>query len=94
MSPSYWKRLKQKRLERSRKGVEARRRKREMANTGLPLRQTRVVEITIRDSHRTMTVLRLEQHEGHEGKWTRWHGLGKRPLGINGIAHVIGKYLQ
>lgn len=60
---------------------------------GLPVRQTRVVEITIRDSHRPVTVLRLEQHECGENKWTRWHGLGKRPLSASGIARVLAKYI-
>jgi len=69
MSPTYWKQRKAKLLERSRKGVEARLAKHAAEHAGEPVRMNRVVEITIRDSHRPMTVIRLRRED--QLKWGR-----------------------
>ena len=93
MSPSYYKRLKTRRLLRSRKGVAARERKRLARTAAEPVRVDRVVEITIRDSHRPMTVIRLRREDQGE-RWGRWTGIGQARLGPTGIGKVLGKYLE
>jgi len=94
MSPSYRKRLKARRLERSRKGVAARLEKLAAERAGAPIRETRHVEITIRDSMRTMTVIRLHRDDGGDGRWGRWRGIGSSKLGPNGVAKLLAKLLE
>jgi hypothetical protein len=59
-----------------------------------PVRQDRVVEITIRDSHRPMTAIRLRREQDDEGRWGRWSGIGAAHLGPSGVGKIIGKYLE
>jgi len=93
MSPSYRKRKRERLLARSRKGVAARAVKWAARTAGLPIRQDRVVEIVIRDSHRPLTIIRLRREDQGE-RWGRWRGIGSVPLGPTGIGTIIGKYLE
>lgn len=54
-------------------------------------RETRVIEITIRDSHRPMTIIRARQEEGIDGQWGRLRieGCEGRPVGRNGLGKRI-----
>ena len=93
MSPTYRKLRRQKLLERSRKGVKAREQNHLARTAGEPLRVDRVVEITIRDSHRPLTVIGLRREDQGE-RWGRWEGIGHSKLGPTGVGRVIGKYLE
>ena len=94
MSPGYYKRLKARRLVRSLKGVAARLAKHAAeSRRNEPVRVDRVVEITIRDSRRPMTVIRLRREDQGE-RWGRWSGIGKTKLGPSGVGKLIGKYLE
>jgi hypothetical protein len=63
-------------------------------HSGEPLRETRTVEITIRDSLRPLTVILVRRHEGDDGRWGRWRGIGKAPLGKHGLANLLAAYLE
>jgi ATPase subunit of ABC transporter with duplicated ATPase domains len=64
------------------------------ARAGEPVRETRVTEITVRDSHRPMEIVRLQSEETRSG-WSRRRvshngvSLSIRPLGPSGIASLI-----
>jgi hypothetical protein len=64
------------------------------AHVGEPVRETRVVEMTIRDSHRPMRIIRLQAEETERG-WSRWMAqengqrAGRKPWGKNAIARAI-----
>ena len=69
MSPSYWKLRKQKRLERSRKGVAARLRKLAAMRAGLPVRKWELVRrITDEAPRRTRTIVEVWVMELEYGK--------------------------
>jgi hypothetical protein len=56
-------------------------------------RETRCVEITIRDSHRMQTVIVARQSECGDGRWSRWtiDGVPCRPLARHGLARHIAE---
>lgn len=64
-----------------------------------PVRMTRVVEITVRDSHRPRRTLRLESEEGPHG-WRRWRvsedgvRVGTRRLGRSTLARLLAQSLM
>jgi hypothetical protein len=68
------------------------------AREGEPIRETRVVEMTIRDSHRPMRIVRLQAEETERG-WSRWTAhengqrAGQKPWGKNAIARAIARTL-
>lgn len=61
-----------------------------------PPRETRAIELTIRDSHRPMRMIRLTAEETEHG-WSRWtvtengQPAGARPWGKNAIAKAIAR---
>jgi hypothetical protein len=93
-SKSYWGKRKRKRSNRGQHGADCRWRKYHEKLAGEPVRTDRVIEITIRDSHRPMTVIRLRREQNDEGRWGRWRGIGKTALGPSGVGKLIGKYLE
>jgi len=64
-----------------------------------PVRTSRVVELTIRDTHNTMRVVRM-QSEPREHGWSRWavtengQRVGRRRLGRSTIADLIARSLE
>ena len=63
----------------------------ETYHDAMPRRETRVVEITVRDSHRPLTRIRAEQFEDGDGRWSRWHVVGHagRPRGKHGLGQLL-----
>jgi hypothetical protein len=65
---------------------------------GEPIRETRVVLMTIRDSHRPMRIIRMQAEETERG-WSRWvvqengQPAGQKPWGKNAIARAIASTL-
>ncbi len=63
-----------------------------------PTRQTRIVELTIRDTHRTMRTIRLSAEPTELG-WSRWAAaengqrIGRRRLGKTRLARMIAETL-
>jgi hypothetical protein len=63
-----------------------------------PVRETRVVEMLLRDSHRPQCVLRLEAQETPRG-WSRWRvsqngkRVGARSFGSSAVAKMIARVL-
>ena len=66
-------------------------RERRAAVSNEPVREVRGIEITIRDSHRPMTVIRVRQHQGDEGEWGRLRveGMRMRPVGRAGLGRLV-----
>ena len=70
-----------------------------LARAGEPVRETRVVEMTIRDSHRPGVEVRMESHETPSG-WGRWRvaqngkQVGRRTFGHTAISAMLAKVLQ
>ena len=93
-SKSYQRKRKRTRSDRGQRGAEARWRKYHEKLAGEPVRRDRVAEITIRDSHRPMTVIRLSREDMGEGQWGRWQGIGESALGPTGIGKIVGRYLE
>jgi len=93
-----WQAGKAKQTKRARAGADARWAAVREARAEEPVRRTRVVELTIRDSHRPGTVVRLSAEEGARG-WGRWAveqdgaRIGKRRLGKAGIARMLAAFL-
>jgi DNA-directed RNA polymerase subunit E'/Rpb7 len=81
-----------------RKRVAARWKKQHAAAQGEPIRQTRVVELVIRDSQRTMRNIKLTAHQRERG-WSRWTvtenntPIGRRAFGAHAIAQLIARSL-
>jgi hypothetical protein len=65
-----------------------------------PPRETRFVELTLRDSHRPMRIVRMEADETQRGEWGRWavtedgQRIGRRRLGRSGIADLLSRSLE
>jgi hypothetical protein len=61
-----------------------------------PLRQSRVTELTIRDSHRPMEIVRIVR-EPRDHSWGRGRmemngkPVGRRAFGISGIARMLAR---
>ena len=79
-----WREGKEKRSELARRAAETRWAR---VHAEAPLRERRVIEITIRDSHRMRTVIRAEQLQDEEGRWSRLRVEGSkgRPVGRHGL---------
>ncbi len=79
--------------------VEKRWAKARAAAAAEPLRTDRVVELTVRDSHRPGTTLRLESRETAAG-FRRWamaeagRQIGPRRMGRHAIAKLIAQWLE
>ena len=58
-----------------------------------PPRETRVIEITIRDSHRPMQIIRATQLQGDEGRGGRLRidGIQARPVGRRGLGVIVAE---
>ena len=91
---TYRKRRRDKMLREMANKRAAKARKHEAETAGLPVRESRVIEITIRDSHRPMTVIRATQTE-HEGVGSRWRiaEYSGRPVGKTGLARLLAQYV-
>jgi len=78
---------------RSERAAHAARVRCERYHADLPVRQTRTVVITIRDSARPMSVIRATQHERMDGRWTRFYveGFSGRPVSASGLGAMIGR---
>ena len=81
-----------------RRRVEARWARQSAERERDPVRQTRVVEITVRDSHRTRTLIRLEADE-NERSWGRWgvwqdgQRVEQRRAGKRQLAAMVAEFL-
>ena len=98
-SLAYRKSRRQQRINKCAAMRAAKERKRLAASAGEPIRETRVVEMVIRDSHRTMRLIRMTA-EPRERGWSRWmvaeNGaqVGRRKFGNHAIARLIARSLQ
>lgn len=79
----------------------ARWRKVRAGRSDCPLRETRVVELTVRDSHRTRRVIRMESDLTRDARaWGRWsvsengRAIGRRRFGRSAIADLIARSLE
>jgi hypothetical protein len=93
-SKSCWRRKKERFSARGRKGAAVRW-ARAHADSG-PVRVSRWVEITIRDSHRPMEVIRARRDVDDEGRWGRWRvdDYQGRPLGARGLGMLVGGFVE
>ena len=91
-----WKTRKAKRLTTINRMNAGRARKHAQDHKNDAIRESRTVEITIRDSHRPMQIVKMRQDERGEGRWSRWtvEGLTCRPLGNTGIGKLIATYAE
>ena len=80
------------------KAARARWVKNAMARRHVPVRETRVVEMVVRDSHRPQCAIRLEAQETPRG-WSRWRveqngkTVGSRSFGSCAVAKMIARAL-
>ncbi len=87
------------RRERARRAAEARWEAARESRSDEPVRQTRVVELTIRDTHRCRRTIVLRADEGFRG-WGRWlvsengERIGRRRFGRSAIAALIARSLE
>lgn len=94
-----WRSGNEQRSERARKAANARWDACRAANASEPIRRDRVVELTIRDTHRPMFIIRLQAHETPRG-WSRWQvtengkQVGRRRWGTHAVAAMIARSLQ
>jgi hypothetical protein len=64
-----------------------------------PVRQTRVVVLEVRDTHRMRATIRMEADETPRG-WSRWtvteggQRIGRRRYGGRAVAELIAKWLK
>jgi len=80
----------------------ARRWEREVAERqGDETRRDRVAEVTIRDSHRPTTVVRIEARLTRSARgwgrrlvWENGKRVGKRRFGIRGVCQLLGKLIE
>jgi hypothetical protein len=85
--------------ESGRRGANARWAAHHAAQAGEPVRETRVVEVTVRDSHRPGCTVRLEANETVHG-WGRWAvfqaetRIGKRRMGRHAVGDLIAGWMQ
>lgn len=89
-----WNKGKRARSERASKAARARWEKEHSGKQPEP-RETRHIEITIRDSHRPMTIIRAHQEQQDYGRWSRLRieGSTSRPVSRNGMAKRIAAAL-
>lgn len=68
----------------------------ERYHADMPPRETRCIEITLCDSHRPMQIIRAQQCEGTDGRWSRWSidGCRCRPVASSGLAKLLAEVLQ
>jgi len=89
---SKWRAGRHKRSARARHAAEIRWQRHHAAQ---PTREIRRIAVTIRDSHRPMTVLRATQHDQGGGQWSRLRIQGShgRPVSRHGLAMRIAAAL-
>jgi hypothetical protein len=93
-----WREAKARRSAAGRAGANARWAAYHAAQAGEPVRQSRVTEITVRDSHRPMEIVRIVR-EPRDHSWGRGRvevngkPVGRRALGISGIARLLARSL-
>lgn len=87
--------------ESGRRGATARWARAHAEQAGEPVRETRVVEFPVIDTHRPRTHIRLESNLTREGSaWGRWRvwengeRVGKRRLGRTAVGKMIAKWLE
>jgi hypothetical protein len=94
-----WKAKAKARSDLARRAAEARWAAYHEAQADDPIRQTRVVEMTIKDSHRPMRVIRMEAEQTERG-WSRWlatengERVGRRRFGGTAIAKLIERSVR
>ena len=87
------------RSERARKAANARWDAVRAGRMDEPVRETRVVEMTIRDTHRPQRTIRMKAEEARRG-WGRWHvwengvRIGTRRIGRTMLAEAIARSLM
>jgi len=61
-----------------------------------PKRDARRIVIEIRDTHRPTQLIRAEQCETTDGRWSRWRiaGCGCRPVAATGLARLIAEAVK
>ena len=94
MNWSEWHNTRDQRRERARLAAQARW---ALAHADMALvRESRTVEIAIRDSHRPMDVVRLSREDLGNGRWSRWRVADAqlRPLGATGIGKLLARLLD
>lgn len=93
-SKSYWAKQKEKLSARGRLGASARWDRVHAAPVAV--RESRVVEITIRDSHRPMELVRARREMDDVGIWGRWRvaGVAGRPVGPRGLGRLIALLIE
>ena len=70
-----------------------------MARRHEPVRETRVVELVVRDSHKPQCVIRLEAQETPRG-WSRWQvsqngkRVGRRTFGRSAVGKMMARLLE
>ena len=91
-----WRKWEENQAKRSKRASYAAQCRWQQYHADLPPRATRRIEIEMRDSHRPMQVIRAEQCEGNDGRWTRWRidGCQCRPVASSGLARLIAEALQ
>jgi hypothetical protein len=73
-----WHNTRAQRIERAQRAAEARWARARAHDDDAPARETRTVEIAIRDSHRPMEIVRLTRDDVGDGRWSRWRVAGAR----------------
>ena len=96
---SQWRAGAEARRERASRAAEARWAAVRAARVDEPVRETRVVELTIRDSHRPLRILQMSADESERG-WGRWDvcengvKIGRRRFGRRAVAELLARSLQ
>jgi hypothetical protein len=88
-----WNNTRAQRSERAQRAAEARWAR---AHDAAPARETRTIEIAIRDSHRPMETIRLSRDEVGDGRWSRWRvaDVDCRPVGTTGVARLLARLIE
>ena len=93
-----WRKEKARRSAAGRAGANARWAAYHVAQDGEPVRQSRVTELTIRDTHRPMEIVRIvrqpRDHSWGRGRVTvNSRPVGRRAFGISAIARLLARSL-
>jgi hypothetical protein len=95
MQWGHWHNNAAQRSERARRAAMARW-SRAHDDSDAPMRETRTIEVTLRDSHRPMETIRLSRDDVGDGRWSRWRveGARIRPLGATGVARLLARLIE
>lgn len=94
-----WREKKARRSAAGRVGANARWAAYHATHAGEPIRQSRVTELTIRDTHRATEIVRIVR-EPRDHSWSRGRvtvngrPVGKRAFGFSAIARLLARSLQ